>query len=179
MRLLAPLITFIFFVLLEKSSGRQLTASSAFTILSLIGMLEEPIGNLLRTIPNLHSALSCFKRIESYLESDSRQLHILPLKTPPTQPSSGRNLVSTNDGLVKANGNIELVDLSSQGDNSSDVVIDVRNASFAWSRTGLPQINDVSFAVQRKSFVFIIGTFTMLACDVLHFLRLCWRTTFF
>ena len=36
-------------------------------------------------------------------------------------------------------------------------MIDVRNASFGWSHTATPQINDVTFSVHRGDFVFIVG----------------------
>jgi len=41
MRVLAPLVTVVFFVLVERSSGRILTSATAFTALSLIGTLSN------------------------------------------------------------------------------------------------------------------------------------------
>lgn len=72
MRLLAPLVTFIFFVPFESGLGKELTASTTFTTLSLIAMLNAPVGTLLRTIPSLKAGLACFDRIQTFLKSESR-----------------------------------------------------------------------------------------------------------
>lgn len=72
MRLLAPLVRFIFFVPFESGLGKELTASTTFTTLSLIAMLNAPVGTLLRTIPSLKAGLACFDRIQTFLKSESR-----------------------------------------------------------------------------------------------------------
>lgn len=152
MRTVAPLITFAFFV---PFSGRELTASSAFTTLTLIGMLNEPIGGLLRAIPNVHSALACFNRIQRFLVSESRQLHILPLNT--NSASTTPNSNPDRNQSTESSNTFELELLQSRSQRPSEVLIDVRNASFGWSRTASPQINDVTFSITKGSFVFIIG----------------------
>jgi ABC-type multidrug transport system fused ATPase/permease subunit len=156
---LAPLVTLIFFVPFERALGRELTASTAFTTLSLIAMLNTPVGTLLRTIPSLKAGLACFDRIQSFLESDSRQFHVLPLNAPSNSGTSsvGKDPVSVNDVDIDADMNFELEEFQLKR-CSSNTVIDVRNASFGWSRTYPPQINDVSFSVAQGNFVFIIGS---------------------
>jgi ATP-binding cassette, subfamily C (CFTR/MRP), member 1 len=159
MRVLAPLVTFIFFVPFERALGREMTASTAFTTLSLIAMLNTPVGTLLRTIPSLHAGLACFDRIQSFLESDSRQFHVLPLNAPSNSgnSSSGKDPVPITDVNVDVDTNFEPEDFQLKRQCSSKTVIDVRNASFGWSRTGPPQINAVSFSVAQGNFVFVIG----------------------
>ncbi|RDW71574.1 cyclic peptide transporter [Coleophoma cylindrospora] len=159
MRLLAPLITILFFVPFEGALGRKFTASSAFTTLSLIAMLDGPVGTLLRTIPNLKAGLACFDRIQSFLESNSRRFHVLPLNA----ASNLSNVNFNNDPVALAdvdvhpNMSFELQEFEVQLPHPSKVLIDVRNASFGWSFSGPPQINDVTFSVAQGSFVFIIG----------------------
>jgi ATP-binding cassette subfamily C (CFTR/MRP) protein 1 len=151
-----PFVTFALFVLLEKSSGRELNTSMAFATLSLIGLLANPINTLLRTIPMLTSALACFSRIQAFLDSESRQAHVLEL--------------SVVSGLNKVQGpaipeighhsdlGMELQDLSLMHQRSSNpLILDVRNASFAWGLDGQPIVNDVTFSVMRGDFLFIIG----------------------
>jgi ABC-type multidrug transport system fused ATPase/permease subunit len=156
MRLLAPVITFIFFVLFEKSMGREVSASNAFTTLSLISMVN--VGTLLRLIPSFKASLACFDRIQSFLESDSRQLLVLPLKCVPdvTNPIPSDNAVQSINNS-KNSPVLEMEHFKSTNQSLTATVIDVRNASFGWSCSGAPQINDVSFYVPRGSFIFIIG----------------------
>ncbi|KAE9371145.1 putative multidrug resistance-associated protein [Stipitochalara longipes BDJ] len=80
MRLLAPFVTFVAFVLIQGHTKLQLTPATAFTTLSLVGLLSSPFNTLLRTIPQVKSALACFTRIQSFLVSPSRQPHVLPLE---------------------------------------------------------------------------------------------------
>lgn len=121
-------------------------------------MLNTPVSTLLRTIPNFKSAIACFGRIQSFLGSDSRQFHVLPLHAQPDSDSSGPSIdpVSTADTSAE-DGNFELADFTLNHQRSSKVVLDVRNASFGWSHIGPPQVNDVSFSVLRGDFVFVIG----------------------
>lgn len=136
-----------------------MTASTAFTALSLIAMLNAPVGALLRMIPSLKAGLACFDRIQSFLESDTRQIHVLPLNAPSNSDNSslGMDPASITKKAVDAGTNIELGDFQLKRRCSSKTVIDIRNASFGWSRTSPPQINDVSFTVAQGNFVFIIG----------------------
>jgi ATP-binding cassette subfamily C (CFTR/MRP) protein 1 len=157
MRLLAPLVAFVFFVPFDNALGRELTTSTAFTTLSLIAMLNQPVGTLLRTIPSLKAGMACFERIQTYLKSESRQIHVLALNDPSTSSSSGKYPVSIIEMDVEPDQNILLEDLQSKPQGYSEMVIDVRNASFGWSRTATPQINDVTFSVHRGNFVFILG----------------------
>ena len=83
---LAPLVTFIVFVVIANSTGRTLNTSAAFTGLSLISLLSSPMHIMISTIPMLNASMACFVRIQTFLNSDARKDHRLPLS-----PSSGLN----------------------------------------------------------------------------------------
>ena len=159
MRLLAPFVTFVTFVLIQGHTTIQLTPATAFTTLSLVGLLSSPFNTLLRTIPQVKSALACFTRIQKFLESTSRQPHLLPL-----EPTTGHQVLDsdksskTPDWDVTVDGDIELQDLVPQkGGPTFSTMIDVRNVSFSWTPSGPPIIKNASFSIPRNSFVFIIG----------------------
>jgi ATP-binding cassette subfamily C (CFTR/MRP) protein 1 len=161
MRLLAPFVTFVAFVLIQGHIKLELTPAKAFTTLSLIGLLSSPFNTLLRAIPALKSALACFGRIQNFLVSPSRQPHVLRLNAPTDADGclSGHELsINTTYLDLVTDENIELVNLTPQmGNFSHPIMIDVRNASFAWTVGGPPIIHDVSCSVLRNSFVFVIG----------------------
>jgi ATP-binding cassette subfamily C (CFTR/MRP) protein 1 len=157
MRTFAPLVTLVIFVPFQKALGLDLTTSTAFTVLSLIAMLNTPISTLLRTIPSLKAGIACFSRIQAFLLSDYRRSNILPLDSSSAVPTVGNSsLVLSTDAEPQADRGLELQSIP-RPRPTSKIVIDVRNASFGWSQTGPAQVNDVSFSIERGHFAFVIG----------------------
>lgn len=162
MRVLAPFVTFLVFAFIQDYEKLSFTPATAFTSLSLIGMLSNPVNTMLRTIPTLQAALACFDRIEKFLESPSRKLLFSPLQEP--LRSSDQSV-----GSSKQNATTTPPDYSSQEKSASanlslqekqvpsSTVIEARSAAFAWTTDGPAIIKNVSFSVARKDFVFIIG----------------------
>lgn len=149
----APMVTFVVFVLVARSTGEQLTTAQAYTTLSLLALLANPIALLLRAMPTLNSALSSFNRIQSSLETDSLQRHILPLKPRPNLDLTD----ATPEYLGFESGrDIELKNRGSK-DGSNSTAMDVRNASFSWSYEAAPVVHDVSFSIRRGDFTFIVS----------------------
>ncbi|TVY93830.1 ABC transporter [Lachnellula willkommii] len=68
---IAPLATFATFVIASKATGQPLNTNSAYTSLSLIYLLSQPLAVVFRTIPSVSAALACFSRIQNYLLSES------------------------------------------------------------------------------------------------------------
>lgn len=124
-----------------KYSGKQLDTASAFTALSLISLLADPMNTLIRTIPMLNSAMACFKRIQEFLNSDARRDHRLPLNNP------------INVDEQPLTSEIELRTFPS----SQLSLIIAQNASFGWTMEDVPTVSDVSFTLSRRQFCFIIG----------------------
>jgi ATP-binding cassette subfamily C (CFTR/MRP) protein 1 len=123
MVLLAPLTTFIVFVIISTVLDTTLDTSAAFTGLSLISLLAGPMNTMIRTIPMLNAANACLGRIQSFLVSDARQDHRLSLNT-------------TLEGCKLAEGpqGIELQEIAPNVSKFSPntAILDVQNASFAW-----------------------------------------------
>jgi ATP-binding cassette subfamily C (CFTR/MRP) protein 1 len=123
---IAPLAMFIVFVLISSVSGTTLDTSAAFTGLSLISLLAYPMNAMIRTIPMLNSANACFARIQSFLLSDARQDHCLPLR-PTSSLIEGRKLVEGMQGIELKETTSKISELS-----PNTVLLNVQNASFAW-----------------------------------------------
>ncbi|KAH6718942.1 putative ATP-binding cassette transporter [Leptodontidium sp. MPI-SDFR-AT-0119] len=146
-QILAPLATFTLFVIIASTTGETLNTSSAYTALSLITLLAEPMNTLVMAIPLLNAALASFTRIESFLKSDARKDHRLPLIDPAGQISS----------IPQGNGDIELQSLKSPTAESSSILLVAQNASFAWSEGGVPAIRDLNLVLKRHQLCFVIG----------------------
>lgn len=149
--MLAPLMTFIVFVLSAKMTGRTLDTSAAFTGLSLISLLQGPMNTMIRTIPMLNASMACFARVQTFLNSDARQDHRLPLK-------SSADIYEVPTSSETSEG-VELREMTPKirKTPSSIPLLDVQHASFAWTAGGEPVVRDVSFTLPWHQFCFIIG----------------------
>ncbi|KAH8593398.1 putative ATP-binding cassette transporter [Bisporella sp. PMI_857] len=146
--LISPLVTFTVFVIISKFTGQELTSSSAFTALSLIALLATPMNDLIRTIPRLKSSLTCFNRIQQFLNSDARKDHRLPLNN--SFPSlTNRSSISGYE--------LQALPRPRSDDSVHKPIIIVQDASFGWTGSGRPDVCDISFSLPRGQFCFIIG----------------------
>lgn len=128
---IAPLATFATFVVISKRTGQPLDTESAYTSLSLIYLLSDPLAVVFRTIPSVGAALACFTRIQDYLQTEICVDYRVPF----------------NDQEVRLNQDL--------GDRKSLVVLS--KASFGWI-PGKPDIlSGVTVNVSRSCFTFIVG----------------------
>ncbi|KAE8452406.1 hypothetical protein EG329_001107 [Mollisiaceae sp. DMI_Dod_QoI] len=148
---ISPLATFIVFVIVAKTTGRTLDTASAYTALSLISLLSSPMNTIVMTIPMLNAAMACFDRIESFLKSDARRDHRLPLMES-MEPIDDSSAASLNDGIAMR----ALPPIARQKEFGSSLIT-AHNASFAWDRTAAPVVSDLNFTLHRHHMCFIIG----------------------
>merc|ERR1712093_668379 len=146
---LAPLATFAVFFIIASATGQTLNTSSAYTALSLITLLAEPMNTLVLSVPLLNAAMASFTRIQSFLKSDARKDHRLPLTT-----STESGQTSTLSSKI---GHIELAPLKTSATGSSSTLLVAQHASFAWSEGGVPAVRDLNLALMRHQICFIIG----------------------
>jgi ATP-binding cassette subfamily C (CFTR/MRP) protein 1 len=147
--LLSPLATFVVFVIIANSTGKELDTAASFTALSLISLLAGPMNTLIRSIPELNGSMACLNRIQAFLNSGTRMDHRLPLNNSADledQPSS------------TSNSDIELKHLSPVilPKETSPIMI-MQNASFGWDSGARPDVSDISLTLLRRQFCFIIG----------------------
>jgi ATP-binding cassette subfamily C (CFTR/MRP) protein 1 len=109
------------------------------------------MNTMIYTIPMLNAAMACFARIQVFLNSDARQDHRLPLG-----PSSNSHEYQRPSETTQG---VELKEMTPRISRplSSTVLLDVQNASFAWTTGGEPIVRDVTFTLPRHQFSFIIG----------------------
>lgn len=145
---LSPLITFTVFVIAANASGQTLDTATAYTTLSLISLLAEPINGLISSIPLINAANASFNRIEQFLKSDARKDHRLPLQ--PQRIEITLQAGSATDG-------IELQNIKHLGSVANSSLLVAQNASFAWSEGGVPAVRNLDLALKRYQICFVIG----------------------
>ncbi|KAE8452148.1 hypothetical protein EG329_001615 [Mollisiaceae sp. DMI_Dod_QoI] len=143
--ILAPVATFAVYVIQANSAGRSLDASTAFSILSMLQLVEPPLLELIRTLPALVASLGCFTRIQKFLLAPSRQDHRLSL------------LHGSQDDLARlGEEDIALRDMSRlSGRTMGDVVV-LSGCSFGWS-VNKPLVHNIDMRIKHGSFCMIIG----------------------
>jgi ATP-binding cassette subfamily C (CFTR/MRP) protein 1 len=145
---LAPFLTFAAFALHTLSSGKVINAQTAYTTLTLISLLASPLNDMIRAIPSLNSAMASLMRIQSFLESDARKDHRVPLR-------HGSSSGSSDDGVSQEG--IELDGRTVAQSSGPSRVIHAQNVSFSWTSDDDSVIRDVSFDIMRGEICMIIG----------------------
>ncbi|PYH38032.1 ABC multidrug transporter [Aspergillus neoniger CBS 115656] len=124
----APLTTFALYLGWGQSIGKTLNVPVAFSILSLLQLLEPPLMTLVQTLPHLAGALGSFDRIDAFLRSPSRrEYRQLAPSTTTTATFEG-----TNDTVV------------------------LENASFGWAEDS-PVLRNLHLRIPRGSLVMVVG----------------------
>ncbi|GKZ31963.1 hypothetical protein AbraIFM66950_000962 [Aspergillus brasiliensis] len=124
----APLTTFALYIGWGPSMGKNLDVPVAFSILSILQLLEPPLMTLVQTLPRLAGALGNFDRIEAFLRSPSRAEY--------------RQLRPSTFGTAIV-------------EPSNDMVV-LQDASFGWEED-IPVLRHLNLRVPRGSLVLVIG----------------------
>lgn len=144
----APVTTFAVYVIRDNAAGKPLDTSTAFTVLSILQLLEPPLTLLVQSLPLLVASIGCFQRIQTFLLSSSRHDHRLLLqdKTGFSQSHEVRSL--REEG-------IELVELSPSKLSTEDILV-LNQCSFGWA-TDKPLLHNIEMSVKRGSLSMVIG----------------------
>ncbi|KXH29218.1 ABC transporter [Colletotrichum simmondsii] len=134
----APFATFVIYSIIAVITKDQtLTTTNAFTALSLIGLLTEPLLLFCQFVPNIVQGVACFKRIEIFC----LKVHEGSLREHQTPPS--RSSVTTWNRT-----SIELADHSTQN-SSEGIIISFCNAKVSWSPDSDTVFKDLSLTIKR------------------------------
>ncbi|PWY88146.1 P-loop containing nucleoside triphosphate hydrolase protein [Aspergillus heteromorphus CBS 117.55] len=69
----APLATLAVYIIHATAGATRLRVSTAFSILSILQLLEPPLMLLFQELPGLAASLACFTRIQTFLLTPSRE----------------------------------------------------------------------------------------------------------
>ena len=149
---ISPLFAFVIFVISAAVTGNTLSTAQAFTALSVIQLVEDPLAMLLESYTAIISSLACYDRIQGYLESPSRHDHRLRMTG-----AIRSSLSSASIPEFAAHGDIELKRLNEASKIVSEDCLVVQDASFGWHPQKDPVLHDINLRIRNGSFTFIIG----------------------
>lgn len=147
---LAPFATFLLYYIRSRESGQVLDLATAFSILAIFRLVEDPFNTLVLSAPRLASSLSCFQRIQQYLLSESRHDNRLSLQD--VQDSDESWGIESHRSQ-----SIQLRQLGGFSGRSNDEVLSLRNCSFGWDVSSPPVVRDIDVSFRAGSLNMIIG----------------------
>ncbi|KAJ6002428.1 hypothetical protein N7451_004975 [Penicillium sp. IBT 35674x] len=120
------------------SKDKTLLSSQAFTSLSLITLVTNPLLKFIQSVPSLKEAMACFNRIEDYL----------------LKPIAHSRQVSS----LSNESNEDAIELVVKPPKSNDgVVIAFNNANIAWSKEGDHHLHEINLSIRQNGITMIIG----------------------
>lgn len=137
-------LTIAVYVAISRSNTTGLVFDSAFafTMISLISLLAHPVQAMSFGIPYMAAGISCFDRIQGYLES-------------PT--SGGARPRWSSENLTPGHG-VELRRMPSMSTTRiPKVMVSVRNATFTFKSALQPVLNDISIDIEVNKWTMILG----------------------
>ncbi|KAF2999462.1 hypothetical protein E8E13_008147 [Curvularia kusanoi] len=141
-------------VLAFALAGRELDVSSMFESLAYLVLLTAPLSGFFQRIPSLVSAITCFLRIQDYLQSEPRRdFRII------SGDRSLRDLPSSSPSLsrVQTTPEFELQRIHGRKPfTTEEIAISIENASFAWV-DGQSVLEDLSISLPFGHIVFVTG----------------------
>lgn len=155
----APLVTYGAYVALGASAGRRLDSTTAFGVLSVLNLVEQPLRMLIVSFPQVMAATSCFTRIQEFLSSESRKDHRLPMR-PEVQNSTiapwGPRSLSTRNATRSEGDAAELSTLSKRTIPTSEVIV-LEQCSFGWSAAEPRTVKHVNIRIHSSTINMVIG----------------------
>ena len=137
---------FAAFLVYYLQAGGTLDIASAFSVLTILRVVESPINVVVYAATTTASALSCFERIQTYLLSESRHDNRLSLSD--IYDSEGYWNSSTGESM-------EMRRLGSVSQSPADDAVVLKKCSFGWER--YPIVKDIDLSLRAGSFTMIIG----------------------
>jgi len=147
--ILAPGIAFAVYLAVCSATGQTLDVPKAYASLNIVSLMTTQLGETIQNLPTIMSAISCFDRIQNFLNLPSQRDHRLK-----SDVESRKSLETSQKPL--ANDDVKMDKLSETLPSQSRPVIQAVNAEMCWVESK-QVIQDVSFNISWNSCTFIVG----------------------
>ena len=154
---LSPLVTFGVYIALGNP---VLSSSTAFSVLSVLNLVQSPLRMLIVTFPMVISSTACFVRIQEFLLSESRKDHRLATRNMAAKPLTGHSQDRQSSDMFAAtrhDDSLELAPMSKVMKESASEVLVLEHCNFGWCVTGPQVVQDISLRICSGTILMIIG----------------------
>ena len=142
--LFAPVLSFGISILASRlNSHTTLTVATVFTSLSIMGLISEPLGMLLASVPTFYSSLGSFHRIQDFVAEAERST------STPSMPTVN-NLAGNGDEL-------ELRDMQRLTTSEESPVVIAEHASFAIGADKPPILRNIDLRLEASTLTVVTG----------------------
>lgn len=152
----SPVTTFMVYIIQARASGSTFDASRAFTTVSLLTIMNQPLNSLLQSVPGLVSAVGCFERIGEFLSADEqkdfRDCEARAMDT--TEPDIMSQALADDAEAMELTTNITKHWSNQQNEEPS--VIRVTDGCFGWAEDE-DTLKDVNISIPRGRLTCVVG----------------------
>ncbi|KAL4959071.1 P-loop containing nucleoside triphosphate hydrolase protein [Aspergillus stella-maris] len=139
---LAPVATFVVYVIIALIRHDQsLLAAQAFTSLSLVSLVTNPVLTFIQALPAVVQCLGCFNRIQEYCRHGS---------------GNDEDDMSVRTSPDKSSGSIHLRDIS-KAPSPGEQPVSFTNLSVGWKQDAPPVLRDIDLTIQQGIVTMIVG----------------------
>ncbi|KAK0757803.1 hypothetical protein N5P37_009819 [Trichoderma harzianum] len=144
--ILSPIVVFAIYTTIANRDHEPLDTSRMFTTLTLISLLGTPLITLFQSLPSLRSALSCFQRIQVFVECAPRDDYRVLI-----QPGN-----SSCSILVSHEKSSNIASTFVSANPSTDAIV-IHDASFAWLQGKVAILRNISLRVAHGKLLMVVG----------------------
>lgn len=139
-----PAVTFTVYAIAQHvSGGNQFGVAQAFSALSLLTVLINPVMELTTAFPNLWAALACLDRIQAFLLKEKRHDY--------------RTLFSPSNSGSRESKSPPPADIPDKPSESVEPWIKVRGGNFGWTKDGPAIVKDIHLDIMPEELTLIVG----------------------
>ena len=142
-------------VALSTRDGRRvpLTTNKAFTSLSIMQLLSEPLSLVLISLNYFSAAIGCFGRIQKFLLMESKTDYRLQDSETPERQS-----IQRSDGPSESGIELQVLKKRESMSLPGRNIITLEECSFGGSADGPPILKDISLSFERSSLTLVVGS---------------------
>lgn len=134
--------TFVVYVIIALvRDDKSLLAAQAFTSLSLVSLVTDPVLTFILSLPEVVQCLGCFNRIQEYCCSEESADGVKSLQNTPVD---------------KVGVSYDLKEISKSQSSRKDLVV-FSNLSVGWTNNASPVLRDMTLTIQHGAVTMIVG----------------------
>lgn len=153
---LAPMLTFIVYIAQAQAVDHGFDAARAFTSISLLTIMTQPINTLIQSAPGLLGALGCLTRVGTFLNSDDQQ-DFRDMDKDELRPEEVVNPARHSSSHV---GAVELQPLSGRTmtryPRYGQPIIRITDGNFGWG-VGENVLSDINVSIPASQLTCVVG----------------------
>ena len=139
-------ILVVYTVIALVRNDQTLLTTQAFTTVSLVSILSNPLLSFIQTIPQITQSIGCFERIENYCSRE--RSHKVAFDGMDSSKASLDGVASTELSTMNTNHEHQQLHKS---------VVSFQDATISWASESEDVLHDLTLSIPRGNIVMIVG----------------------